>query len=125
MHDRDPAALKPVDWIGSSKRDLKSLPDEVIDVFGYALYLAQIGQKHEQAKPLRGFGSAGVLEVVEDWRGDAYRAVYTVRFARRVFVLHVFQKKSKSGIKTPKAELDLIRDRLKAAERRAKELTDE
>jgi phage-related protein len=125
MRERASAAPKPLDWIGSSTRDLKALPDEVIDVFGYALYLAQIGQKHEQAKPLRGFGSAGVLEVVEDWRGDAYRAVYTVRFAQRVFVLHVFQKKSKSGIKTPKAELDLIRERLKAAERRAKELADE
>lgn len=125
MREDASAAPKPLDWIGSSKRDLKALPDEVIDVFGYALYLAQVGQKHEQAKPLRGFGSAGVLEIVEDWRGDAYRAVYTVRFARRVFVLHVFQKKSKSGIRTPKAELDLIRERLQAAERRAKELTDE
>lgn len=125
MRQEGSAAPKPLDWIGSSKRDLKALPDEVIDVFGYALYLAQIGQMHEQAKPLRGFGAAGVLEIVEDWRGDAYRAVYTVRFAQRVFVLHVFQKKSKSGIKTPKMELDLIRERLKAAERRAKELTDD
>ena len=94
-------------------------------MFGYALYLAQIGQTHEQAKPLRGFGSAGVLEVVEDWRGDAYRAVYTVRYQVRVFVPHVFQKKSKSGIATPKSDLDLIRNRLKAAERRAKELENE
>ena len=94
-------------------------------MFGYALYLAQIGQKHEQAKPLRGFGSAGVLEDVEDWRGDAYRAVYTVRYQVRVFVLHVFQKKSKSGTATPKSDLDLIRNRLKAAERRAKELENE
>jgi len=125
MRQEGSSAPKPLDWVGSSKRDLKALPDEVVDVFGYALYLAQIGQKHEQAKPLRGFGSAGILEIVEDWRGDAYRAVYTVRFAQRVFVLHVFQKKAKSGIKTPKAEMDLIRDRLKAAERRAKELTDE
>ena len=69
--------------------------------FGYALYLAQTGSKHDQAKPLRGFGSAGVLEVVEDRRGDTYRAVYTVQFAVRVFVLHVFQKKAKSGIATP------------------------
>jgi phage-related protein len=99
--------------------------EEVVYVFGYALYLAQIGQKHEQARPLRGFGSAGVLEVVEDWRGDTYRAVYTVRYAVRVFVLHVFQKKSKSGIATPKADLDLIKSRLKAADGRAKELEDE
>jgi phage-related protein len=114
-------------WNGSGarRRNLKALPEEVVDVFGYALYLAQIGQKHDQAKPLRGFGSAGVLEVVEDRRGDTYRAVYTVRYAVRVFVLHVFQKKSKSGIATPKADLDLIRDRLKAADRRAKELEDE
>lgn len=81
------------------------MPEEVMQVFGYALYLAQIGKKHEQAKPLRGFGSAAVLEVVEDWRGETYRAVYTVRHAVRVFVLHVFQKKSKSGIATPKADL--------------------
>jgi phage-related protein len=87
-----------------------------------ATHLAQIGEKHEQAKVLSGFGSAGVLEVVEDWRGDTYRAVYTVRYAVRVFVLHVFQKKSKSGIATPKADLGLIQG--KVAARRAKELED-
>jgi phage-related protein len=118
-------ALKRLEWIGGSKKDLKALPEDVIDVFGYALYLAQMGQKHEQAKPLRGFGSAGVLEVIEDWRGNTYRAVYTVRYVARVFVLHVFQKKSKSGIATPKPDLDLIRERLKAAASRAKELEDE
>ena len=99
-----------------------ALPDEVIDTFGYALHLAQTGKKPEQAKPLHGFGSAGVLEIVEDWRGNAYRAVYTVRFSAAVFVLHVFQKKAKSGIATPKQDMDLIRERLKAAERIAKEL---
>jgi phage-related protein len=99
-------------------------PAQVVDVFGYALYLAQIGERHDQAKPLRGFGSADVLEVVEDWRGGTYRAVYTVRYAARVFVLHVFQKKSKKGIATPKPDLDLIKDRLKAAAARAKELED-
>jgi len=114
--------VKPLYWIGSSKRDLLVLPREVVNVFGYALYQAQVGGKHEQAKPLKGFGSAGVLEVVEDWRGNAYRAVYTVRLAAAVFVLHVFQKKSKTGVATPKAELDLIRTRLKAAEQAAKEL---
>lgn len=102
-----------------------ALPAKVVDVFGYALYLAQIGERHDQAKPLRGFGSAGVLEVVEDWRGNAYRAVYTVRYAARVFVLHVFQKKSKSGIETPKPDVDLIKERLKAAAARAKELEHE
>jgi len=74
---------------------------------------------------LQGFGSAGVLEVVEDWRSNTYRAVYTVRFEERVYVLHVFQKKSKSGIATPKPDIDLIRDRLKVAARQAKELKDE
>ncbi len=116
------ARVKPLYWVGSSKKDLRALPEEVVDVFGYALYLAQIGKKHEQAKPLKGFGSAGVLEVVEDWRGDTYRAVYTVRFVCGVFVLHVFQKKAKRGIATPKVDLDLIRKRLKAAEQAAKEL---
>ena len=116
--------LRPLEWIGGSKKDLMALPDEVVNVFGYALYLAQAGGKHAQAKPLRGFGSAGVLEVVEDWRGNTYRAVYTVRFAVRVFVLHVFQKKSKSGIATPKPDLDLIKARLKVAAKRAKELED-
>jgi phage-related protein len=82
---------------------------------------AQIGKKHEQAKPLRGFGSAGVLEVVEDWRGNTYRAVYTVRFAAAVVVLHVFQKKAKSGVATPKQETELIRQRLTAAEQFMKE----
>jgi phage-related protein len=117
--------MRRLEWIGSAKKDLLALPEEVVDVFGYALYLAQTGSMHDQAKPLRGFGSAGVLEVVEDRRGDTYRAVYTVQYAVRVFVLHVFQKKSKSGIATPKPDLDLIRNRLKVAARRAKELEDE
>ena len=115
-------STKPLYWVGSSKKDLLALPEEVVDVFGYALYRAQIGKKHEQAKPLKGFGSAGVLEVVEDWQGNTYRAVYTVRLACGVFVLHVFQKKAKSGVATPKADLDLVRARLKAAEMAAKEI---
>ena len=115
-------SIKPLYWVGSSKKDLLALPEEVVDVFGYALYQAQIGKKHEQAKPLKGFGSAGVLEVVEDWQGNTYRAVYTVRLACGVFVLHVFQKKAKKRIATPKMDLDLIRSRLKAAEQAAKEL---
>jgi phage-related protein len=73
--DRVPIQPKPLEWIGSSKKDLKALPDEVMDVFGYALFLGQTGRKHDQAKPLQGFGSAGVLEVVEDFRGNAYRAI--------------------------------------------------
>lgn len=114
--------IRPLYWVGSSKKDLLALPEAVIDVFGYALFLAQIGKKHDQAKPLRGFGSAGVLEVVEDWAGNTYRAVYTVRFGHSVFVLHVFQKKSRHGISTSRSELDLIRARLKAAEEAVKEL---
>lgn len=109
-------STKPVVWIGSSKEDLKSLPVTVQDVFGYALYLAQVGKKHPETKPLHGFGGASVLEVVEDYRGNAYRAVYTVRFAGAVYVLHVFQKKSKQGIATPKSDLDLIKERLKRAQ---------
>jgi phage-related protein len=125
MTEGEPDEPRPLEWIGSSKKDLVALPDAVVDVFGYALYLAQTGEKHGQAKPLQGFGSAAVLEVVEDWRGNTYRAVYTVRYAVRVFVLHVFQKKSKSGVATPKPDLELIRNRLKIAAKRAKELENE
>jgi phage-related protein len=109
-------SIKPVFWIGSAKADLSAFPEEVKDSIGFALYVAQQGGKHASVKPLRGFGGAGVLEVVEDHDGDTYRAVYTVKFAGRVYVLHSFQKKSKSGIATPKAELDLIKARLKRAE---------
>src|SRR5678809_762050 len=123
MSAKSPTELKRLVWLASTKRDLLALPEEVVDTFGYGLYLAQTGKKHEQAKPLHGFGSAGVLEIVEDWRGNAYRAVYTVRFAAAVFVLHVFQKKAKSGITTPKQDMELIRERLKAAEQIVKELS--
>lgn len=91
------------------------MPGEVQDTFGYALHLAQTGGKHARAKPLKGFGSAGVLEVVESQAGSTYRAVYTVKIAGAVYVLHCFQKKSNSGIATPKPDADLVRDRLKAA----------
>ena len=112
--------LKSLQWVGSSKKDLLTMPEDVIDVFGYALHLAQIGKKHDQAKPLKGFGGASVLEVVEDHMGDTYRAVYTVKIAEKVYVLHCFQKKSTKGIETPKHEMDLIRERLKAAHEHAK-----
>ena len=92
------------------------MPDEVQQTFGFALYHAQIGLLHPDAKPLKGFGSAGIVEIVEDWRGSTYRAVYSVRFAQVVYVLHCFQKKSKKGIETSKRDMDLIRDRLKEAE---------
>ena len=96
------------------------MPEEVQDTFGYALFLAQTGKKHDDAKPLKGFGSAGVLEVVEDWHGNTYRAVYTVKLASAVYVLHCFQKKSVQGNATPKPDMDMIRERLKAAEAHAK-----
>jgi phage-related protein len=108
--------IKPVVWVGRSRTDLASFPEDVKDAIGYALYIAQRGGKHADAKPLRGFGSAGILEIIEDHAGDTYRAVYTVRLAGRIYVLHVFQKKSKAGIKTPKPEIELIRSRLKRAE---------
>jgi phage-related protein len=92
-----------------------ALPKSIIQHFGYALALAQEGKKHEHAKPLKGFGGAGVLEVVENSEGDTYRAVYSVRFADCVFVLHCFQKKSKRGAATPKEHIDIIRERLKQA----------
>src|SRR5438552_2917831 len=98
------------------------MPDPVMGLFGYALYLAQTGSKHEQARPLKGFGSSGVLEVVEDWNGNTYRPVYTVRFALGVFVLHVFQKKSTRGVATPKPDMDLIHKRFKSAHKFIQEL---
>ena len=108
-------ARKPINWVSSAKRDLDAMPEDVKDVFGHAIDLAQAGGKHQDAKVLTGFGSAGVLEIVEDHQGDTYRAVYTVKFAGWVYVLHCFQKKSKSGIATPKPDLDLINTRLKTA----------
>ena len=91
---------KPLHWVGSAKKDYQSFPSEVQDDMGYALSLAQLGGKHPHSKPWKGEGG-GVFEIVEDHRGDTYRAVYTVRFADVVYVLHAFQKKSKTGIKTP------------------------
>jgi phage-related protein len=88
---------KPVIWVGTSLRDFRAMPKAVRGRMGYALYVAQCGGKHRDAKPMRGFSGAGVVEVVGDHRGDTFRSVYTVRFAQAVFVLHVFQKKSKTG----------------------------
>ena len=107
--------VRPLVWVGSSKNDLKEFPDDVQDHVGFALYQAQSGAKHRDAKPLANLGS-GVLEVVSSFDTNTYRAVYTVRFRDAVYVLHAFQKKSKRGIATPKAETDLVRRRLKAAE---------
>ena len=113
----DAPAVKPLIWIASSRRDFRALPEAVKSHMGYALYVAQQGGKHRYAKPLTGFGGAGVVEIVADHEGDTFRAVYTVRLAGAVYVLHVFQKKSKTGRATPKFELDLIRLRLREAER--------
>jgi len=113
---------KPLVWIGGSKKDLLALPLDVRKFFGHALDFAQRGDQHGAAKVLRGFGGAGVLEVVENDIGGTYRAVYAVKFDSAVFVLHCFQKKSKSGIATPKEDMEIIRARLKVAEALAKEL---
>ena len=108
--------LKAVEWIGSSYKDFTSFPEGVQQEMGYALYLAQAGRRHLSAKPLKGFGGAGVVELVGDDQHGAYRAVYTVKFESAVYVLHAFQKKSKKGIKTPHEEIELVQRRLKIAE---------
>ena len=113
---------RPLVWLGSSKKDLVSLPVKVRKFFGHALDFAQRGEQHSAAKILKGFGGAGVLELVEDDGAGTYRAVYTVKFEEAVFVLHAFQKKSKSGIATNKEDLDIIRIRLKVAALIAQEL---
>jgi len=111
-------------WLGGSKKDLMALPTEMRKFFGHALDFAQRGDRHGAAKVLKGFGGAGVLEIVEDDAGGTYRAVYTVKFEEAMFVLHCFQKKSKRGIATPKEDMEIIRARLKVAELLAKELRD-
>jgi phage-related protein len=116
----DGLSPKPLVWIGSARDDLGEFPEEVRSLAGYALFMAQCGLRHEQAKPLRGFGGAGVLEIRRDSIGSTYRVVYTIRLARRIY-LHAFQKKSKRGIATPKAEIDLVRVRLKQAEKMHKD----
>lgn len=113
--------LKPkrpgnVHFVGTSKKDLRALPKGAKAVFGYAILLAENGLKHPDAKPLAGFGGAGILEVVEDLDGDTYRAVYIVKFGRAVYVLHAFKKKSKVGSKTPPRDMGLIVKRFKEAE---------
>ncbi len=104
----------PLFWIASSKSDLLALPEAVQDGIGTALSVAQFGGKHPSAKPWRGQGP-GVFEIVEDHRGDTYRAAYTVRFQGAVYVLHLFQKKSSSGIRTPKPDVELTARRLRLA----------
>ena len=117
--------VRPVIWVGPSRKDLQQFPEAVQNHVGYALFIAQQGGKHADAKPLSGFGGSGVIEIITDYRTDTFRAVYTLRFAGTVYVLHVFQKKSKSGSKTPKSEIDLIKKRLRDAQRIALERMDE
>jgi phage-related protein len=116
LRSEPPTSPRPVPWVGRSKEDVSAFPVEVRRRVGGALWDAQVGNKATYAKPLKGFGDAAVLEVVDDFDGDTYRTVYTVRFARAVYVLHAFMKKSLRGIATPKTELTLINERLKRAE---------
>jgi phage-related protein len=112
----DPDDPKPLVWVGSSRSDFRKFPDGVKSEMGYALFLAQCGGRHRKAKTLKGFGGGGVVEVVNDHRGDTFRTVYTVRLADAVYVLHAFQKKAKHGIATPRGDLETIRRRLAEAE---------
>jgi phage-related protein len=108
--------LKPVFWVGSSLRDVQTFPEPVRRDIGHALYAAQKGEIDPSAKPLKGFGGTSVMEIVAPFDGNTWRTIYTVRFRDSVYVLHAFQKKSKSGIATPIAEIELIRKRLSTAE---------
>jgi phage-related protein len=107
--------LKPVRWVGSSLRDLKTFPKTVQRHVGQALYAAQCGEEYQTVKALKGFGGRSVLEIVVDHQTDTWRVIYTVRFGDAIYVLHAFQKKSKKGIATPQRETELIRQRLAAA----------
>jgi len=109
-------AVKPIRWVGASRKDLKSFPRDVRRHIGQALYAAQWGEEYPSVKALKGFGGRSVLEVVVSDDSGAFRAVYTVRFRDAIYVIHVFQKKSKKGIATPKKEIDLIEGRLAIAE---------
>ena len=115
----DDLSQQPIVWVGSSHKDLRTFPSEVRRDIGFALYEAQLGGRHYNVKPLKGF--PGVMEIVSDYRTDTYRAVYAVKLGDEIYVLHVFQKKSKRGIATPKKELDIIRQRLQEATRIARE----
>jgi phage-related protein len=113
--DNDRDTMKELDWVGSSKKDLLKFPLDVRKEIGHALYLAQVGGKHNNTKPLKGFGGAKILEICLDERNGTFRTVYTVEFEEVVYVLDAFQKKSKEGIKTPKSDIDRVKDRLQAA----------
>lgn len=109
-------SLRPLAFVGSSRRDLLAFPDDVRQEVGHALFLAQTGERAPSVKTLKGFGGGSVVEIAEDHDGDTYRCVYTVRLARAVYVLHAFKKKSKRGAETPKHDMDVIRSRLRDAE---------
>lgn len=113
------ASAKPVEWLGSSKKDVQRFPKGARQIIGRALYAAQLGELSPAAKPMKGFGGAKVVEIVAPFAGNAFRAVYTVEIAARIYVLHCFQKKSKSGTATPQADLDIINTRLKEIKRTA------
>ncbi len=110
-------APKPLEWVGNTRKTVSGFPKAVRQLIGQALYAAQLGKTHVDTKPLKGLTGAGVVEIIADHEGDTYRGIYTIKLAVVVYVLHAFQKKSKRGIKTPKKEIDLIRQRLKFAER--------
>lgn len=114
----------PIVWLGSTKKAVQGFPLTVRQAVGFALFQAQLGGKHADTKPLKGFGGASVLEIVERFDSDTYRAVYTVKFAGVIYVLHAFQKKSKQGIKTPKQDIDLIKKRLQQAKEDYKQIKD-
>lgn len=114
----------PIVWLGSTKKAVQGFPLTVRQAVGFALFQAQLGGKHADTKPLKGFGGASVLEIVERFDSDTYRAVYTVKFAGIIYVLHAFQKKSKQGIKTPKQDIDLIKKRLQQARDDYKQIKD-
>ncbi len=113
--------VKPLEWVGNTRRVVQEFPKDVRGIVGQALYAAQIGMKHHNAKPLKGFVGSSVVEIVADFDRDTYRAVDTVKLKDVVYALHAFQKKSKTGITTPKKEIDLIKQRLKKAARHYKE----
>lgn len=119
-----PSHEKTLNWVGSSKKDYLDFPADVQADMGYALGLAQLGGRHPHTKIWKGEGP-GVLEIVEDFRGDTYRAIYTVRFLGVVYVLHAFQKKSKTGIKTPQEDVNLVHERLKRAQQDYEETRDQ
>ena len=117
--------LREIIWLDKTKKDLKSMPGEIVDSVGFSLYLAQIGERADNTKVLKGFSGAGVLEIIESDVSGTYRAVYTVKFGNEIYVLHCFQKKSKSGISTPKEDMNIINKRLKDAEELAKQIAKE